>query len=231
PVVAVYATFLNRAFDQLLMDCALHRQGVTFVLDRAGVTGTDGASHNGMWDMTVVGIVPGLRLAAPRDGGQIRRALREAVQVEDGPTVVRFPKGSVGEPVEAVGTDGALDVLHEPDGDRTDLLLVSVGAMAGVALGVAEKLTAAGVTVRVVDPRWVLPISTDLVEAAQRAGAVAVVEDNIVGGGIGSALTQALADAEAEPRPVWCYGIPKRFLDHGSRGQVLESIGLTPDVI
>jgi 1-deoxy-D-xylulose-5-phosphate synthase len=231
PVVAVYATFLNRAFDQLLMDCALHRQGVTFVLDRAGVTGTDGASHNGMWDMSVVGIVPGLRLAAPRDGSQIRRALREAVLVEDAPTVVRFPKGSVAEPIEAVGTQGSLDVLHEPDPDRVDLLVVSVGAMAGVALGVAEKLTAAGVTVRVVDPRWVLPISTDLVEAAQRAGAVAVVEDNIVGGGIGAALIQALADAEAEPRPVWCYGIPKRFLDHGSRGQVLESIGLTPDVI
>jgi 1-deoxy-D-xylulose-5-phosphate synthase len=231
PVVAVYATFLNRAFDQLLMDCALHRQGVTFVLDRAGITGTDGPSHNGMWDMTVVGIVPGLRLAAPRDGAGVRRALREAVQVDDGPTVVRFPKGTVGEPVEAVATEGSLDVLRDADEDRVDLLVVSVGAMAQVALGVAEKLTADGFSVRVVDPRWVLPISDDLVAAAQRAGAVAVIEDNIVGGGIGSHLTQALAAAEAELRPVWCYGIPQQFLDHGSRSQVLEAIGLTPDVI
>jgi 1-deoxy-D-xylulose-5-phosphate synthase len=231
PVVAVYATFLNRAFDQLLMDCALHRQGVTFVLDRAGITGTDGPSHNGMWDMTVVGIVPGLRLAAPRDGAGVRRALREAVQVDDGPTVVRFPKGTVGEPVEAVATEGSLDVLRDADDEDVDLLIVSVGAMAQVALGVAEKLTADGFSVRVVDPRWVLPISDDLVAAAQRAGAVAVIEDNIVGGGIGSHLIQALADAEVRPVPVWCYGIPQQFLDHGSRSQVLEAIGLTPDVI
>jgi len=231
PVVAVYATFLNRAFDQLLMDCALHRQGVTFVLDRAGITGVDGASHHGMWDMTVVGVVPGLRLAAPRDGLQVRRALREAVQVDDGPTVVRFPKGSVAEPVEAVGTDGSLDVLRETESDTADLLLVSVGAMAEVALGVADKLAAQGTSVRVVDPRWVLPVSEDLVSAAQRSRAVAVIEDNIVTGGIGSALVQAVTDADGAAPPVWCYGIPKRFLDHGSRPQVLEAIGLTPDVI
>src|SRR5690606_6606537 len=140
----------------------------------------------------VVGIVPGLRLAAPRDGAGVRRALREAVQVDDGPTVVRFPKGTVGEPVEAVATEGSLDVLRDADDEDVDLLIVSVGAMAQVALGVAEKLTADGFSVRVVDPRWVLPISDDLVAAAQRAGAVAVIEDNIVGGGIGSHLTQSL---------------------------------------
>jgi 1-deoxy-D-xylulose-5-phosphate synthase len=230
PVVAVYATFLNRAFDQLLMDCALHRQGVTFVLDRAGITGSDGASHNGMWDMTVTGIIPGLHLAAPRDGAQIRLALREAVAVEDAPTVLRFPKGSVAEPIEAVATDGALDVLREADTDRPDVLLVSVGAMAPVALGAAEKLAAQGISVRVVDPRWVLPVNEDLVAVAARAGAVAVVEDNIVEGGIGAAVTQRLRD-HGNVRPVWCYGIPKQFLDHGSRGQVLERVGLTPDVI
>ncbi|NLG22508.1 MAG: 1-deoxy-D-xylulose-5-phosphate synthase, partial [Actinomycetales bacterium] len=155
PVVAIYATFLNRAFDQLLMDCALHKQGVTFVLDRAGVTGTDGASHNGMWDMGLLSIVPGLRLAAPRDGAQIRVALREAVAVEDGPTVLRFPKGSVAEPVQAVGAHGDVDILRESE--HPDLLLVSVGAMSGVALAVAEKLGAQGISTKVVDPRWVLP--------------------------------------------------------------------------
>nr|WP_269813516.1 1-deoxy-D-xylulose-5-phosphate synthase [Ornithinimicrobium sediminis] len=230
PVVAIYATFLNRAFDQLLMDCALHRQGVTFVLDRAGITGTDGASHNGMWDMTVVGIVPGLHLAAPRDGAQIRRALREAVTIDDAPSVVRFPKGTVSEPIEAVATDGDLDVLRECEGDP-DLLLVSVGAMAPLALQVADKLAAEGRTVRVVDPRWVLPVSDDLVRVAGRAGAVAVIEDNIVGGGIGSALSRAVADAGGPLRPLWCYGIPQQFLDHASRSQILEQVGLTPDQV
>lgn len=230
PVVAIYATFLNRAFDQLLMDCALHRQGVTFVLDRAGITGTDGASHNGMWDMSVVGIVPGLHLAAPRDGAQIRRALREAVTIDDAPSVVRFPKGTVSEPIEAVATDGDLDVLRECEGDP-DLLLVSVGAMAPLALQVADKLAAEGRTVRVVDPRWVLPVSDDLVRVARRAGAVAVIEDNIVGGGIGSALSRAVADAGGPLRPLWCYGIPQQFLDHASRSQILEQVGLTPDQV
>jgi 1-deoxy-D-xylulose-5-phosphate synthase len=230
PVVAIYATFLNRAFDQLLMDCALHRQGVTFVLDRAGVTGTDGASHNGMWDMTVVGIVPGIHLAAPRDGAQVRRALREAVAIEDGPSVVRFPKGTVADPIEAVGTEGDVDVLRECEGDP-DLLVVSVGAMAPLALQVADKLTAEGRSVRVLDPRWVLPVSEALVGAARRAGAVAVIEDNIVDGGIGSALSQAVTEAGGPLRPVWCYGIPQQFLDHASRSQILEQVGLTPDQV
>ncbi|GAA1160919.1 1-deoxy-D-xylulose-5-phosphate synthase [Ornithinicoccus hortensis] len=235
PVVAVYATFLNRAFDQLLMDCAMHRQGVTFVLDRAGVTGSDGASHNGMWDMSVVGIVPGLRLAAPRDGAQVRQALREAVRVEDGPTVLRFPKGTVSEPVEAVRRQGTVDVLRDLDADgeshpSPDVLIVSVGAMAEVALGVGDKLASAGAGVQVVDPRWVLPVSADLVDLVRRSRHVVVVEDNIVDGGIGEAIGKAVREADLL-QPVWCYGIPKEFLAHGSRGQVMERVGLTPDVI
>ena len=228
PVVAIYATFLNRAFDQLLMDCALHKQGVTFVLDRAGVTGTDGPSHNGMWDMGLLSIVPGLRLAAPRDGAQIRVALREAVAVEDAPTVLRFPKGSVAEPIQAVGAHGDIDILR--DSESPDLLLVSVGAMAGIATGVAEKLGAQGISTKVVDPRWVLPVSEDLLALVGAAPAVAVIEDNLVDTGIGSAIA-ARVRAAGNPVPVWTYGIPKEFLDHGSRGQVLERIGLTPDTI
>ena len=228
PVVAIYATFLNRAFDQLLMDCALHRQGVTFVLDRAGVTGTDGASHNGMWDMALLSIVPGLRLAAPRDGAQIRQALREAVDVDDGPTVIRFPKGTVSEPIQAVGAHGTVDILRESE--TPDLLLVAVGAMAGVATAVAEKLGAQGISAKVVDPRWVLPISDDLLELTTSAGVVAVIEDNVVESGVGAALATHMR-AGGDRRPVWTYGIPKEFLDHGSRGQVLERIGLTPDTI
>lgn len=230
PVVAVYATFLNRAFDQVLMDCALHRAGVTFVLDRAGITGSDGASHNGMWDMTLTSIVPGLRLAAPRDGEQVKLQLREALAVSDGPTVLRFPKGDVAEPVAALRSVGGVDVLHESGPDPVDVLVVGVGAFAGMSVDVGEKLAAHGHSVRVVDPRWVLPVDPAVVELARSAGAVAVVEDNLVSGGVGAAVTLALRDAGLDV-PVHCFGIPKRFLTHASRGQVLEEIGLTPDTV
>jgi 1-deoxy-D-xylulose-5-phosphate synthase len=230
PVVAVYATFLNRAFDQLLMDAALHKAGVTVVLDRAGVTGTDGPSHNGMWDLTIGAMVPGLRLAAPRDGAQVRRLLREAVDVSDGPTVLRFPKGVVAHPIDRVRQLGSLDVLHESSQAGVDLLIVGVGAMTTTSLIVAEKLEAQGLSVRVVDPRWVLPVSLDLIDAASNAGAVAVIEDNLVAGGIGSAVMLAMRQG-GHSAPVHCYGIPKEFLHHASRSQVLDQIGLTPDAI
>jgi 1-deoxy-D-xylulose-5-phosphate synthase len=230
PVVAVYATFLNRAFDQLLMDAALHKAGVTVVLDRAGVTGVDGPSHNGMWDMTICSLVPGLRLAAPRDGDQVRQQLREAIDVSDGPTVLRFPKGDVADPIARVRQLGTLDVLHESGPGAVDLLIVGVGAMAATSVSVAEKLEAQGLSVRVVDPRWVLPVSLGLVEAAGDASAVAVIEDNLVSGGIGSAVTLAMRQTGCR-QPVHCYGIPKDFLNHASRSQVLDQIGLTPDAI
>ena len=230
PVVAVYATFLNRAFDQVLMDCALHKAGVTFVLDRAGVTGSDGASHNGMWDMTLTSIVPGLRLAAPRDGEQVKRQLREALDVSDGPTVLRFPKGDVADPLLAVRSSGDVDVLFENVGDDVDLLLLGVGAFAGLATEAGEKIAAHGRSVRVVDPRWVLPVSADVVALARQARVVAVVEDNLVSGGVGAAVTRALRDAEMDV-PVHTYGIPKQFLDHASRGQILEDIGLTAEQV
>ena len=114
PVVALYATFLNRAFDQVLMDVALHRAGVTIVLDRAGITGTDGASHNGMWDMALLAHVPGLRLAAPRDEVTLRDSLRQAVSVGDAPTVVRYPKGTLPEPLAAVRRLGLADAEKSP---------------------------------------------------------------------------------------------------------------------
>jgi 1-deoxy-D-xylulose-5-phosphate synthase len=230
PVVAIYATFLNRAFDQLLMDCAMHKAGVTFVLDRSGITGPDGASHHGMWDMSLASIVPGLRLAAPRDGQQIRRALREAVDVHDGPTVLRFPKGSVAEPIRALTTVQGIDVLAgDPDSDP-EVLVVSVGAMASTAITVAEKLAAEGHTALVVDPRWVLPVPDALVALAGRAGRVAVIEDNNVAGGIGAEISRVLEEAGLTV-PVHRFGLPKEFIDHASRGQVLESAGLTPGPI
>ncbi len=170
PVFAVYATFLNRAFDQVLMDVALHKCGVTFVLDRAGVTGTDGASHNGMWDMSILQVVPGLRLAAPRDADQVRAQLREAVEVTDAPTVVRFSKGAVGPAVPALRRVGGMDVLREPGTDRPDVLLVSVGALAPMCLEIADLLDRQGISTTVVDPRWVKPVDEALARSPRATG-------------------------------------------------------------
>ncbi len=230
PVVAIYATFLNRAFDQMLMDCALHKAPVTFVLDRSGVTGPDGASHHGMWDMTISGVVPGLHLAAPRDGQQVAAAVETAVTISDGPSVVRFPKGTVGEPILAVRTVGGVDVLAEPDDGEVDVLVLGIGSMVTTALVAAEKLAAEGLRVRVADPVWALPVPAGVAELARSAGRVAVVEDGCVAGGVGSQVAYAVQRAGGSV-PVDCYGIPREFLDHGSRGQVLDLIGLTPDAL
>jgi 1-deoxy-D-xylulose-5-phosphate synthase len=228
PVVAVYATFLNRAFDQVLMDVALHRCGVTFVLDRAGVTGDDGASHNGMWDMSVLQVVPGLRLAAPRDGARLRELLQEAVQVSDAPTVVRFPKGPPNADLEAVGRAGGADVLVR-SGAR-DVLIVAVGSMAAPCVEVADRLRAQGIGVTVVDPRWVKPVDPALVELARAHRLVVSVEDNGIVGGCGSVLLQTLNEARVDT-PVRLHGIPQRFLDHAKRAAILEEIGLTPQAL
>ncbi|MEV6808259.1 1-deoxy-D-xylulose-5-phosphate synthase [Streptomyces sp. NPDC051132] len=225
PVVAVYATFLNRAFDQVLMDVALHQCGVTFVLDRAGVTGTDGASHNGMWDMSVLQVVPGLRIAAPRDADQLRAQLREAVAVDDAPTLIRFPKETAGPCVPAVGRAGGMDVLHRAE--RPEVLLVAVGVMATVCLKAAELLEARGIGCTVVDPRWVKPVDPALPPLASGHRLVAVVEDNSRAAGVGSAVALALGDADVDV-PVRRFGIPEQFLPHAKRGEVLADIGLTP---
>nr|WP_203591703.1 MULTISPECIES: 1-deoxy-D-xylulose-5-phosphate synthase [unclassified Streptomyces] len=230
PVFAVYATFLNRAFDQVLMDVALHKCGVTFVLDRAGITGTDGASHNGMWDMSILQVVPGLRLAAPRDADQVRAQLREAVAVDDAPTVVRFSKGAVGPAVPAVGRVGGMDVLREPGTDTPDVLLVSVGALAPMCLEIASLLDRQGISTTVVDPRWVKPVDEAMAPLAEKHRVVVTVEDNSRVGGVGSTIAQALRDAGVDV-PLRDFGIPPRFLDHASRAEVMAEVGLTaPDI-
>ncbi|MET9092181.1 1-deoxy-D-xylulose-5-phosphate synthase [Streptomyces cyaneofuscatus] len=230
PVFAVYATFLNRAFDQVLMDVALHKCGVTFVLDRAGITGTDGASHNGMWDMSILQCVPTLRIAAPRDADQVRAQLREAVAVDDAPTVVRFSKGAVGPAVKAVGKAGGMDILRKPKAARPDVLVVSVGALAPMCLEIADLLDAQGISSTVVDPRWVKPVDEALAPLAERHRVVVTVEDNSRAGGVGSAIAQALRDAGVDV-PLRDFGIPPVFLDHASRAEVMTEIGLTaPDI-
>jgi 1-deoxy-D-xylulose-5-phosphate synthase len=224
PVVALYATFLNRAFDQLLMDVALHKCGVTFVLDRAGVTGEDGPSHNGMWDLSILQVVPGLRIAAPRDGATLVQLLDEALDVADAPTVVRFPKGVIGPDLPVVDQQDGCDVLARSGAG--DVLVISIGAMAGIGVDIADRLAAHGVGVTVVDPRWVKPVAAGVVALARRHRLVVTVEDNGRIGGVGAAIAQELRYAGIQV-PVRDFGLPQRFLQHAKRPALLAEVGLT----
>ncbi|MEW2507342.1 1-deoxy-D-xylulose-5-phosphate synthase [Amycolatopsis sp. NPDC047767] len=227
PVVAVYSTFLNRAFDQVLMDVALHRQPVTFVLDRAGITGPDGPSHHGMWDLSLLGMVPGMRVAAPRDPGTLREELREAVAISDGPTALRFSKGTVGADLPAVERLGTVDVLRRPRESCTpDVLLVAVGSFGKLGLAAADRLADQGIGVTVVDPRWVVPVPAELVALADQHKLVVTVEDSGRHGGFGSALAAVLRDADCDV-PLRDLAVPQTFHEHGSRDEVLDRVGLT----
>jgi 1-deoxy-D-xylulose-5-phosphate synthase len=227
PVVALYSTFLNRAFDQLLMDVALHNQPVTLVLDRAGITGPDGSSHHGMWDLSILGVVPGIRVAAPRDAVTLREELNEAVAVKDGPSVLRFPKASVGGEVAAVERRGTVDILRRPASHETaDVLLVTVGAFAELGMAAADRLSDQGIGVTVVDPRWVLPVPAALVDLARDHRLVVTVEDNGRHGGFGWALAAALRDADVDV-PLRDLGVPQDFQPQGTRSEVLVRLGLT----
>ncbi|MCV2396327.1 1-deoxy-D-xylulose-5-phosphate synthase [Actinotalea sp. M2MS4P-6] len=226
PVVAVYATFLNRAFDQVLMDVALHKAGVTFVLDRAGITGDDGASHNGQWDMSLLRLVPGLRMAAPRDEDSLRAALRTAIEVSDGPTVVRYPKGPLPPALPALDSVDGLDVLARHDGDvARSVLVVGVGPMAHTAVRTAELLAAEGLAVTAVDPGWVLPVPDALVKAVGEHTCAVVIEDGVVAGGVGALLGQQCSEVGVRT-PVHPVGIPLEFLGHASRAELIEALRL-----
>ena len=224
PVVAVYATFLNRAFDQVLLDVAMHKLPVTFVLDRAGITGPAGPSHYGIWDMSVFGVVPGLRMAAPRDAATLREELREAVAVDDGPTVVRYPTGAVAADLPAVRRVGTVDVLTESE--RADVLLVAVGSFGQLGMEVAARVAEQGYGVTVVDPRWVRPVPAELVDLAAGHRLVVTVEDGVRIGGVGDALAQAMRDADVQV-PLRDLGVPADWHPHGSRTQILADLGLT----
>ena len=228
PVLCLYATFLNRAFDQLLMDVALHRLPVTVVLDRAGVTGPDGPSHHGMWDMSYLQLVPGLALAAPRDAARLVSLLRRCVARPEGPNVLRFPKAAVGPDIDAVDTVGDLDVLSR--GSGRDVLLVSVGAMAGMAKEVAERAAAQGIAVTVVDPGFVLPVPPELISLAREHRLVATVEDGVRVGGVGTRVALELADAGVRV-PTMTFGLPAEFLAHGDRQQILREQGLSAQAV
>lgn len=226
PVVAIYATFMNRAFDQVMMDVALHRAGVTFVLDRSGVTGPDGPSHHGIWDLAMLQLVPGIRIAAPRDAARLREEFDEALEVSDAPTVIRFPKGSVADDLPAVErrADG-VDVLYRAGGE--DVLIIGIGSMAQLSVEVAERLRAQGIGATVIDPRWVVPVAASVVELAARHRLVITIEDGIRVGGIGTRVRQVLRESGVDTA-VDELGLPDAFIDHASREQILADAGLTP---
>ena len=224
PVVAVYSTFLNRAFDQLLLDVALHKAGVTFVLDRSGVTGDDGPSHHGIWDLALTGIVPTMHVAAPRDGARLKELLREAVSINEAPSMVRFPKGAVQEDIPAFERRDGIDVLYR--GESADVLMISVGAMAAIAVEAASSAYREGVGVTVIDPRWVKPLPESLVRMAERYKSVVVLEDGIRHAGIGSAISEMFRDAGVLI-PLHSIGVPLEFIEHSKRGEILSDIGIT----
>ncbi|MSO43215.1 MAG: 1-deoxy-D-xylulose-5-phosphate synthase [Candidatus Planktophila sp.] len=224
PVVAVYSTFLNRAFDQLLLDVALHKAGVTFVLDRAGITGDDGPSHHGIWDLALTGIVPTMHVGAPRDGARLRELLREAVDIADAPSMLRFPKGAVQVDIPAFERRDGIDVLYR--GESADVLMISVGAMAALAVEAASQAYREGVGVTVIDPRWVKPLPQSLITMAQRYTSVVVLEDGIRHGGIASSISEVFRDAGVNV-PLHSIGIPLDFLEHSKRSEILSDIGIT----
>jgi 1-deoxy-D-xylulose-5-phosphate synthase len=229
PVVAVYATFMNRAFDQVLMDVALHKAGVTFVLDRAGVTGPDGASHHGMWDLAMLQIVPGIRIASPRDELRLKEQLAEAVGIKDAPTVIRFSKGTVATELPALRRlDDGVDVLHESP--SKDVLILTVGAMAETGMQVAKMLADQGIGATVVDPRWVIPVPKSVVKMAADHRLVVTIEDGIRVGGIGTRVRQDLRAAQIDTA-LSEIGLPDEFLEHASRSEILERVGLTAQSI
>lgn len=229
PVVAVYATFISRGFDQVLMDVALHKAGVTFVLDRAGITGPDGPSHHGMWDLALLQIVPGIQIAAPRDAERLREELNEAVMVSDAPTVLRFPKGVAAESIDAIRRlpDG-VDVLTE--GSTKDVLIVAVGPMASIGLKIAELLKQENIGVTVIDPRWVVPVPKSVLELSAEHRLVVSIEDGVKVGGVGTRIRQDLRAAQIDTA-LNEIGLPDRFLAAASRGEILEEIGLTATAI
>ena len=228
PVVAVYSTFLNRAIDQVLLDVALHKAGVTFVLDRSGITGDDGPSHHGIWDLALTGIVPTLEVAAPRDGARLRQALHEAVAITDRPTLIRFPKGAVQQDIPAFETRDGIDILYR--GESADVLFVSIGAMASIAVEAASAAYREGVGVTVVDPRWVKPLPQSLLTMAQRYKSVVVIEDGIRHGGIASSLSEMFRDARLDIS-IHSIGVPLEFIEHSKRGEILEDLGITAQKI
>ena len=228
PVIAIYSTFLNRAFDQLLLDVALHNAGVTFVLDRAGITGDDGPSHHGIWDLALTGIVPHMHVGAPRDGARLKELLRQCIAIENAPSMIRFPKGAIPADIAALDRVNGIDVLHR--GDTNQVLVISIGSMASMALEVAQLAHQQSIEVTVIDPLWVKPISSNVTALCAKYATVVVMEDGIKHAGIASTISESLREAGSECI-VHSIGVPLEFIEHSKRNEILDDLKITPAAI
>jgi 1-deoxy-D-xylulose-5-phosphate synthase len=228
PVIAIYSTFLNRAFDQLLLDVALHNAGVTFVLDRAGITGDDGPSHHGIWDLALTGIVPSMHVGAPRDGARLKEILRQCVAIANAPSMLRFPKGAVPADIPAIERIDGVDILHRGEGKK--VLLISVGSMAGMALEVAQLAHQKSIEITVVDPLWVKPISPAVIAMCADYSTVVVMEDGIKHAGIASTISETLRETGSNCS-LHSIGIPLEFIEHSKRNEILDDLEITPAAI
>jgi 1-deoxy-D-xylulose-5-phosphate synthase len=228
PVIAIYSTFLNRAFDQLLLDVALHNAGVTFVLDRAGITGDDGPSHHGIWDLALTGIVPNMHVGAPRDGARLKEILRQCIEIENAPSMIRFPKGAIPADIPAVERASGVDILHR--GASQQVLLISIGSMASMAVEVAQLAKQQSIEITVVDPLWVKPISPTVIAMCANYGTVVVMEDGIKHAGIASSISEVLRDAESTCT-LHSIGVPLEFIEHSKRNEILDDLEITPAAI
>jgi len=228
PVIAIYSTFLNRAFDQLLLDVALHNAGVTFVLDRAGITGDDGPSHHGIWDLALTGIVPHMHVGAPRDGARLKELLRQCIAIDNAPSMIRFPKGAIPADIPAVERVSGIDFLHR--GSTNQVLIISVGSMAAMALDVAQLAQKQGIDVTVIDPLWVKPISSNVTALCAQYSTVVVMEDGIKHAGIASTISEALREAGSDCF-VHSIGVPLEFIEHSKRNEILDDLAITPAAI
>jgi 1-deoxy-D-xylulose-5-phosphate synthase len=228
PVIAIYSTFLNRAFDQLLLDVALHNAGVTFVLDRAGITGDDGPSHHGIWDLALTGIVPHMHVGAPRDGARVKELLRQCIAIDNAPSMIRFPKGAIPADIPALERADGIDILHR--GDTNQVLVISIGSMAAMALEMAQLAHKESIEVTVIDPLWVKPISSNLTALCAKYSTVVVMEDGIKHAGIASTISESLREA-GSPCVVHSIGVPLEFIEHSKRNEILEDLKITPAAI
>ena len=228
PVIAIYSTFLNRAFDQLLLDVALHNAGVTFVLDRAGITGDDGPSHHGIWDLALTGIVPHMHVGAPRDGARVKELLRQCIEIDNAPSMIRFPKGAIPADIPALDRIDGIDILHR--GDTNQVLVISIGSMASMALEVAQLAHKESIEVTVIDPLWVKPISSNVTALCAKYSTVLVMEDGIKHAGIASTISESLREA-GSTCSVHSIGVPLEFIEHSKRNEILDDLKITPAAI
>jgi 1-deoxy-D-xylulose-5-phosphate synthase len=228
PVIAIYSTFLNRAFDQLLLDVALHNAGVTFVLDRAGITGDDGPSHHGIWDLALTGIVPHMHVGAPRDGARLKELLRQCIAIDNAPSMIRFPKGPIPADIPALERVDGIDILHR--GGTNQVLVISIGSMASMALEVAQLAHQQSIEITVIDPLWVKPMSSNVTALCAKYSTVVVMEDGIKHAGIASTISESLREAGSQCS-VHSIGVPLEFIEHSKRNEILEDLKITPAAI